>query len=124
MIWSVREMGKSNAYYYKVVKRMDIDDFRAQMKTKEHECIFDENKHDEHFEETYFDRNLTGWIELIENPKLYKAVKDLPAEDQIFISYIVKEGKTHRDLGIIYELNHRTIGRRFEQIAKKIRDKL
>ena len=32
---------------------------------------------DKHLEE----RNLLGWIELIENPKLYEAVKNLPIED-------------------------------------------
>ena len=37
---------------------------------------------------------LTGWIELIENEDLCKAVKTLPIEDQIFISYIVKERRT------------------------------
>ncbi|MDQ5983454.1 MAG: hypothetical protein RUMPE_01203 [Eubacteriales bacterium SKADARSKE-1] len=72
---------------------MDIDDFRAQIKTKEHECLFDGDKHSGHFEEAYFDRSLTDWIEQIGSSKLYKAVKDLPLEDQIFISYIVKEGK-------------------------------
>ncbi|MDQ5983472.1 MAG: hypothetical protein RUMPE_00491 [Eubacteriales bacterium SKADARSKE-1] len=114
-------MEKSNAYYYKVVEKMDIKDFNKQTKTKKHECLFDGDKHSGHFEEAYFDRSLTGWIELIENPKLYKAVKDLPVEDQIFISYIVKEGKTQRDLAKVYKMSQVKVCRNFEKIVEKIR---
>ena len=113
-------MKKSNAYYYKVVERMDIKDFNKQVKIEKHECLFDENKHSEYFEETYFDRNLTGWIEQIENPKLAKAVKDLPVEDQIFISYIVKEGKTQREVPQIYKITHSTVNERFKKITKNL----
>ena len=48
-------MKKCISYYYKVVERMDIDDFRAQIKIKENEREFEENKHDYYFEESYFD---------------------------------------------------------------------
>lgn len=41
-----------------------------------------------------FEKNLIGWIELVENENLHKALKSLSIEDQIFISYIVKECKT------------------------------
>ena len=53
------------------------------------------------------ERNLLGWIELIENPKLYEAVKNLPIEDQIFISYIVKEGRTQREMENIYKVDQK-----------------
>ncbi len=33
--------------------------------------------------------NLLGWIELIENEKLHKTIKNLKIEDRIFVSYIV-----------------------------------
>ena len=64
------------------------------------------------------EKNLLGWIELIENQKLYKAVKSLSIEDQIFISYIVKEGRTQREMENIYKVDHRNIGRKFNNIIK------
>ena len=48
---------------------------------------------DKHLEE----KTLLGWIKLIENQKLYEAVKGLSTEDQIFISYIVRENKTQHN---------------------------
>ncbi len=48
-----------------------------------------------------FQTSLLGWIELIENGSLHKALKSLKIEDQIFISYIVKECKTQRELAQI-----------------------
>lgn len=55
---------------------------------------------DKHLEE----QNLLGWIELIENPKLYEAMKSLSIEDQVLLSYIVKKGKSQRKLPLIYAL--------------------
>ena len=62
------------------------------------------------------EQNLLGWIELIENQKLYEAVKNLSIEDQIFIGYIVKEGQTQREVARIYGINQRTAGRKLEKI--------
>ena len=67
---------------------------------------------DKHLE----DQNLLGWIELIENQKLYEAVKSLSIGDQIFISYIVKEGRTQRELEIMYELTQQAISHKFNKI--------
>ena len=95
------------AYFYKVIKNMNIKDNIKQSKINEHETPLDEILYnqfsasetmDKHLEE----QNLLGWIELIENQKLYEVVKGLSIEDQIFISYIVKEGRTQRELSRIY----------------------
>ena len=59
-------------------------------------------------------------IELIENQKLYEAVKNLSIEDQIFISYIVKEGRTQREMENIYKVDHRNIGCKFNNIIKEL----
>lgn len=66
------------------------------------------------------EQNLLGWIELMENPKLYKAVKRLSIEEQIFISYIVKEGRTQRELSAIYNISHQNISKKFGKIIKKL----
>ena len=72
---------------------------------------------DKHLEE----RKLLGWIELIENQKLYEAVKGLSIEDQIFISYIVKKGLTQQELEEIYKVSHRAIGQKYQRLIKKIK---
>ena len=91
------------AYFYKVIRHMDIKDSIKQSKINGHKTPLDEILYDqfsvgENMEKHLEERNLLGWIELIENQKLYKAVKSLSIEDQIFISYIVKEGRTQREL--------------------------
>ena len=68
-----------------------------------------------------FQTSLLVWIELVENENLHKALKSLKIEDQIFISYIVKECKTQRELAKIYNVDHRTVGRRFQKILNIIK---
>ena len=114
------------AYFYKVVKNMDIKDSIKQSQINEYETPLDEilceqffvdENMDKHLEE----KNLLGWIELIENPKLYEAVKGLSIEDQIFISYIVKEGRTQRELSRIYGVAQKNISKRFNHVIEKIK---
>ena len=114
------------AYFYKVIRHMDIKDSIKQSKINEHETPLDEilynqfsvgENMDKHLEE----RNLLGWIELIENQKLYKAVKSLSIEDQIFISYIVKEGRTQRELSRTYGVAQKNISKRFNRVIEKIK---
>ena len=72
---------------------------------------------DKHLEE----RKLLGWIELIENPKLYEAVKNLSIEDQIFISYIVKECKTQAELSKQYKVTQPAICQLFNKLIKTLK---
>ena len=72
---------------------------------------------DKHLEE----KTLLGWIELIENKKLYEEVKKLPIEDQIFISYIVKEGRIQRELSRAYGVAQKNISKRFNRVIEKIK---
>ena len=114
------------AYFYKVIKNMDIKDNIKQSKINEHETPLDEILYgqfsagetmDKHLEE----KTLLGWIELIENQKLYEAVKGLSIEDQIFISYIVKKGLTQQELEEIYKVSHRAIRQKYQRLIKKIK---
>ena len=68
-----------------------------------------------------FQTSLLCWIELVENENLHKALKSLKIEDQIFISYIVKECKTQRELAESYNISRQNIGKRFNRILKKLR---
>ena len=114
------------AYFYTVIKNMDIKDGVKQSKINNHEVSVDEVLYDNFLDNFDVDKQLAeqsllGWIELIENPNLHNAVKSLLIEDQIFISYIVKECCTQRELAQIYKIDHRTVGRRFEKIIKKLK---
>ena len=114
------------AYFYTVIKNMDMKDSIKKSRVNEHEIplediIYDDFSNDFDVDKQCQDKNLLGWMELIENENLHKAVKSLSVEDQIFISYIVKECRTQRDLAQIYKVNQRTIGRKFEKILNKIR---
>ena len=64
---------------------------------------------------------MLGWIELIENQKLYEAVKSLSIEEQIFISYIVKERKTQAELSKQYEVTQPAICQRFNKLIKTLK---
>ena len=119
------ELKNKIAYFYKVIKHMDIKDSIRQAKINEHETLLDEILYnqfsvDENLDKHLEEQNLLGWIELIENQKLYKAVKNLSIEDQIFISYIVKEGRTQRELSTMYKIAHQNISKKFEKIIKKL----
>lgn len=112
-----------------VVRNMNMDDLRRQIRVSKREISLEsevyENMPDEFdLDEKISDDTLTGWIDLIENEKLHKAVKSLPEEDQIFISYIVKERWTQRELEKIYNISHQNIGKRFSKIINKLKQKL
>ena len=114
------------AYFYKVIKNMDIKDNIKQSKINEHktpldEILYDQFSVDENLDKHLEEQNLLGWIELIENQKLYEAVKSLSVEDQIFISYIVKEGRTQRELSRTYGVAQKNISKRFNRVIEKIK---
>ncbi len=117
---------KEKEYYFKaVVKRMNIKDKEKWDEINEHELSLMEVLYDNFCDKSNVDKELMektllGWIELIENQKLYKALKDLTIEDQIFISYIVKEGIKQRELSIMYELTQQGISHKFNKIIINI----
>lgn len=114
------------AYFNKVIKNMDRDDYEKQNKIEDHEIILERREYenlgdDLGCEKQLYNQQFLGWIELLENTKLYEAVKSLPVEDQIFISYIIKEKRTQREMAQLYKIDQRTVGRHFDKISKKIK---
>ena len=114
------------AYFYKVIKNMDSYDDTKKSKIQKHEIPIEEVIYDEFSSTTDVDKqlfqtSLLGWIELVENENLHKALKSLKIEDQIFISYIVKECKTQRELAKIYGIAQKNICKKFERLIKKIK---
>ena len=121
-----RNIKSEMAYFYTVIKNMDKKDALKQSKVKEHEVsiedvIYDKESENIDIEKQAFEENLLGWIELIENEKLHKAIKNLSIEDQIFISYIVKECKTQRELAEVYKMAQQNVSKKFSKIIEKLR---
>ena len=114
------------AYFHKVIKNMDLKDNIKISKINECEIPIEEVMYDEFsstsdVDKQLFQTSLLGWIELIENKSLHKALKSLKIEDQIFISYIVKECKTQRELAKIYGIAQKNICKKFERLIRKIK---
>ena len=121
-----RNIKSEMAYFYTVIKNMDKKDSIKSSKIQEHEIsiedvIYDKESENIDIEKQAFKENLLGWIELIENEKLHKAIKNLSIEDQIFISYIVKECKTQRELAEVYKMAQQNVSKKFSKIIEKLR---
>ena len=66
------------------------------------------NNNETVFEDKYFcDSNLLGWIELIENTALHKAIKNLSIEEQTLLSYIFYKEKTQTEFARIYSISQK-----------------
>ena len=114
------------SYFNTVIKNMNTDDLRRKNRINKKEISIESEKVENmpdnfDIDEKISDDTLTGWIELIENEALYKAVKSLTIEDQIFISYIVKERRTQAELQKLYGVSQSNISRRFNKITKNIK---
>ena len=121
-----RDIKSEMAYFYTVIKNMDKKDSIKSSKIQEHEIsiedvLYDKESENADIEKQVFEENLLGWIELIENEKLHKAIKNLSIEDQIFISYIVKECKTQRELAEVYKMAQQNVSKKFSKIIEKLR---
>ena len=121
-----RDIKSEMAYFYTAIKNMDKKDSIKNSKIQEHEIsiedvIYDKESENIDIENQAFEKNLLGWIELIENEKLHKAIKNLAIEDQIFISYIVKECKTQRELAEVYKMAQQNVSKKFSKIIEKLR---
>ena len=105
------------AYFYTVIKNWDLKDKIKQSEIEKHEISFEvllnENLSDAfNLEQDLAEQGLLSWIDLVESDNLYAALKELSVEDQVFLSLIVKEGKTQRELVKIYNLTQPAINKK------------
>ena len=124
-----RDIKSEMAYFYTVIKNMDKKDSIKNSKIQEHEVsiedvIYDKESENIDIEKQAFVENLLGWIELIENEKLHKAIKNLSIEDQIFISYIVRECKTQQELASKYGINQSSVRNKFNKILRILKNSI
>ena len=88
-----RNIKNEMAYFYTVIKNMNTKDNIKKSKVKKHEISLDEVMYDNFsddfdIDKQFLEKNLLGWIELIENSDLYKAIKSLTIQEQTLLSYI------------------------------------
>ena len=124
-----RDIKSEMAYFYTVIKNMDKKDSIKNSKIQEHEVsiedvLYDKESENLDIENQAFEKNLLGWIELIENEKLHKAIKNLSIEDQIFISYIVRECKTQQELASKYGINQSSVRNKFNKILRILKNSI
>ena len=114
------------AYFYTVIKNWDLKDKVKQSEIEKHEISFEvllnENLSDAfNLEQDLAEQGLLSWIDLVESDNLYAALKELSVEDQVFLSLIVKEGKTQMDLAKIYNLTQPAINKKINYLSRKIK---
>ena len=117
------------AYFYTVIKNWDLKDKVKQSEIEQHEISFEvllnENLSDAfNLEQDLAEQGLLSWIDLVESDNLYAALKELSVEDQVFLSLIVKEGKTQRELAKVYNIAQQNICKNFNNIILKIKNNI
>ena len=122
----IQKINDEISYFNTVVRNMNMDDLRRKNRISKKEFSLESEKVENmpdnfDLDEKISGDTLTSWIDLIENEKLHKAVKSLPIEDQIFISYIVKERRTQVELSKIYSVSQKAISKRFSKILNNIK---
>lgn len=115
------------AYFYTVIKNMDTKDEIKQSKINEHELQMDDILYDNFSEDFDVDKqaqeqSLLGWIELIENEDLHKAIKNLSLEEQILLSYIFYKDKTQSEIANLYKVTQQSISYKIDKIISKIKN--
>lgn len=115
------------AYFYTVIKNWDLKDKVKQSEIEKHEISFEvllnENLSDAfNLEQDLAEQGLLSWIDLVESDNLYAALKELSVKDQVFLSLIVKEGKTQRELAMLYNISQKNINVNLHKIISKIKE--
>ena len=116
------------AYFNKVTQNMDCKEKIKQSEIEKNEISIEEQSICNDFIDNFdldkelANRNLLGWIDMIENQKLHDAVKSLSLDEQVLLSYIFEKEKTQRELEKIYNLDQSAICRRYNKIIKSIKE--
>ena len=120
-----RDIKNEIAYFNKVLKNMDIKQSIKDSKINNNETVFEDIENLFSYEDKYFcDSNLLGWIELIENTSLHKAIKNLSIKEQILLSYIFYKEKTQAEIAKIYNISRPAITKTLSKIMRKIKSDL
>lgn len=114
------------AYFYTVVKNMDLKDNIKQSKIYKHEISIEEAVYDKKSDISDVDKQLfetdsIEWIEFIENEDLRNATCKLNTDEKILLHYVFYEEKTQSEIAEIYSIKHQTISYRLNKIIRKLK---
>ena len=115
------------AYFKTVLKNMNLKENIKQSEIEDNEIFVEDPSICSDFLDNFdldkelADRNLLGWIDMIEDQKLHAAVKSLPIEEQTLLSYIFEKEMTQRELAKIYNLSHRAMGKKSKILIDKLK---
>ena len=118
------------AYFNKVKKNMDCKEKIKQSEIEKNEISIEARPICNDFIDNFdldkelADRNLLGWIDMIEDQKLHAAVKSLPIKEQTLLSYIFEKEMTQRDLAKIYKIKQQSMCERIDKIINKLKNNL
>lgn len=111
------------AYFKKVIKNMEIKESIKRSKINNNEVLTNIIQDIYSTSDEYFcENNLLDWVELIENPNLYKAIKSLSIEEQTLLSYIFYKEKTQIEVARIYSVSQKSISVNINKILIKIKN--
>lgn len=111
------------AYFKKVIKNMEIKESIKRSKINDNEVLTNIIQDIYSTSDEYFcENNLLDWVELIENPNLYKAIKSLSIEEQTLLSYIFYKEKTQIEVARIYSVSQKSISVNINKILIKIKN--
>lgn len=119
-----------DAYFKTVLKNMNLKENIKQSEIEDNEIFVEDPSICSDFLDNFdldkelADRNLLGWIDMIEDQKLHAAVKSLPVEEQTLLSYIFEKEMTQRELEKIYKMKHQSICERIDKIINKLKSNL
>lgn len=111
------------AYFKKVIKNMEIKENIKRSRINNNEVLTNIIQDIYSTSDEYFcENNLLDWVELIENPNLYKAIKSLSIEEQTLLSYIFYKEKTQIEVAKIYSVSQKSISVNINKILIKIKN--
>ncbi len=120
------DIENETAYFYAVVKNMDLKDSIRQSKIDKHEIslaevICDYFSDIPNMDKQLSEKNSIEWIELMENDDLRDATCKLSPDEKILLHYVFYEGKTQSEIAEIYSIKHQTISYRLNKIIHKLK---
>ena len=115
------------AYYKKVAKNMRRKNRIKEKNGENHEpfnddIYIDKNSEQLSMDEEFQNKELLGWIEIMKNPNLQKAMKKLSKDEQIFITQILFKNYTQQELADKYKINQSSMYYRINKIKRKIKN--
>ncbi len=115
------------AYFYAVVKNMDLNDSIKESKIRNYEISLEENTYNYFSDLSDMDKQLSEanpleWIELIENDDLRNVACNLKKDEKILLNYVFYEEKTQSEIAEIYGITQQGVSKNIGKLLSKIKE--